>query len=1053
MNADTFSGMAFRSIGPAANSGRIADFAVNPGNVSEYYVAVAAGNVWKTVNAGVTWTPLFDNYGSWSTADVEMDPNNSKVIWLGTGEYNSQRAIGYGDGVYRSEDGGKTWENMGLKASEHIGRIIIDPRNSHVYVAAQGPLWGPGGECGVYKTTDNGKTWKKILEISENTGVTDIVLDPRCPDILYAASYQRRRHVFTLINGGPESAVYKSTDAGATWKKLGGGLPAGDVGRIGLTISPANPDIVYAIVEASEEKGGFFCSRDRGASWEKRSNYVCSSPQYYQRIVADPKNPEKVYVLDTISKVSEDGGKTWTRLNNDNRHVDDHVIWINPADTQHLRIGGDGGVYESWDGGQKWQFKGNLPVTQFYRVTVDDSLPFYYVYGGTQDNASLGGPSRTINQTGIVNSDWFITNGGDGFESEVEPGNPDIIYAQSQHGFLVRYDKKSGEALPVQPQEGKNEAYRWNWNSPLIISPHSPTRLYFAANKLFRSDDRGHSWKAVSPDLTRQLDRNLLKVMGKIQHPEVPSKNASTSLYGNITALDESPLAEGLLYVGTDDGLIQISEDAGKNWRRIESVPGVPNMTYVCFLYASRHDKDTVYAAFDRRKDNDLKPYLMKSDNRGKTWVSMNSGLPERGGVYCIAQDHVNKNLLFIGTEFGVYFSVSHGQKWVQLKGGIPVNMVPDMDIQTRENDLAAATFGRGFYILDNYAPLREVTSALLEKDFHLFPVRDALLYIPRSGSFEAGDDFYKAANPEFGATFTWYMKEPLKTLKQKRKDEEKKATDKGLDIRYPGFAELRAEDLEPKPYLLFTIRDESGAVARRLRAPAVSGMQRITWNLRFPSLQPLEKIGDLFDNKSSGVFVMPGTYTVSVEQCLNGQLTPLEGRQTFTITLLKNTTLPAEDRKALAAFQAKTAELLRVVRGAVNATEELEIRLKLIREALHFTPDAPPDLAKQVDALENEVRQIIMELIGDESISKRFGNQPPSIYNRAYYMLMGVNESSSTPPATFEEQYVIIAEVLEPLLQRLRKIAHEDLKNLEDQMEVLRAPWTPGRIPDWKKN
>ncbi|KAB2844101.1 MAG: glycosyl hydrolase, partial [Melioribacteraceae bacterium] len=679
--AKTVEGLKLRTIGPAFCSGRIGDLAVNPDKPNEYYAAVASGGVWKTTNAGISWEPVFENEGSYSIGCVTLDPNNPHVVWVGTGENNSQRSVGYGDGIYKSEDGGKNWKNMGLKNSEHIAKIVIDPRNSNViYVAAQGPLWGPGGDRGLYKSTDGGETWNKVLEISENTGITDLVYDPRNPDVMYAASYQRRRHVWTLINGGPESAIYKSTNAGAAWNKIETGLPKGDIGRIGLAISPVNPDVLYAIIEAEEDKGGFFRSTDRGASWEKRSGKVSSSPQYYQEIVCDLLDVDKVYCLDTYTSVTEDGGKTFKRLGNNNRHVDDHALWIDPNNTNHLLIGGDGGIYETYDGGELWDYKDNLPVTQFYKVSTDNNEPFYYVWGGTQDNNSMGGPSQTLNEVGIVNADWYVTQGGDGYESQVDPVDPNIVYAQYQHGGLTRYNKVTGENIDIQPKEGKGEeAYRWNWDTPLVLSPHKHTRLYFAANVLFKSEDMGNSWEKISGDLTRQLDRDKLEVMGKIWSADAVAKNKSTSYYGNIIALNESPIKEGLIYTGSDDGLINVTEDGGKNWRKIEKFPGVPERTYVNMIVASYHDVNRVYVAFNNHKNADFKPYLLRSDDAGKTWKSIAGNLPERGSVYSVAEDHVNPNLLFAGTEFGIFFTVDGGNKWIQLKGNMPTIAVRDI--------------------------------------------------------------------------------------------------------------------------------------------------------------------------------------------------------------------------------------------------------------------------------------------------------------------------------------------------------------------------------------
>jgi photosystem II stability/assembly factor-like uncharacterized protein len=952
--------------------------------------------------------------------------------------------------VYRSEDGGKTFKNMGLKTSEHIGRIIIDPRNSHVYVAAQGPLWGPGGERGLYKSTDNGKTWKAILTIGKNTGFTDIVMDSRNPDILYAASYQRRRRVFTLINGGPETAIYKSTDAGATWLKLTSGLPAGDMGRIGLTISPVNPDVVYAIIEAQGESGGFFRTTNRGASWVKMSSYVSRSPQYYNRIFADPKDVDKVYSMDTVSKVTVDGGKTWKSIGNKFRHVDDHAMWIDPGDTSHFIIGGDGGIYETFDAGQNWFFKCNLPVTQFYRVSVDNALPFYNVYGGTQDNNSMGGPSRTLSSYGILNSDWFITNGGDGFESQIDPENPDIVYAQSQYGGLVRYDKKSGETIDIQPQPPKGEAYRWNWNSPLIISPHSHKRLYFAANKLFRSDDYGNTWTVLGGDLTRQLDRNKLPVMGKILSPDAVAKNASTSLFGNIVSLTESPKKEGLLYVGTDDGLIRVSENGGQNWRKIEKVPGVPVNTYVSCLLASRHQEDTVYASFDGRKNSDLNSYLLVSNDRGKTWQSLKANLPARWPVFTIAEDHKKSNLLFAGTEFGAFFTIDSGQKWVQLKGGLPTTAVKDIAIQERENDLILATFGRGFYILDDYTPLRHLQAKDLEKEALLFPVKDALMFVQIGGKYGQGATYYAAKNPPLGAVFTYYFKEAVKTKKQKRQDAEKKATKKGVPLTYPTFEQLRAEDEEIAPYLLFTITDAAGNAVRKLKAPAKAGVQRVTWDFRYPSTAPVNEKSKPF--AGGGMLALPGKYNVTMEKFADGVYTPLAGPQSFTAKVLENTTMPAEDRKALGEFQEKTAELGRVIRGTGEVLRNLTIRIKLIKVALSNTPGASMELVKTAMLLEEQAKEIHRAFYGDKSIADRNANQPPAIGQRIWGLIYSHWQSTSAPTRTMKEQYRIAGEEYEIQAVKLKKLIEEDLKKLEERMEQAGAPWTPGRLPEWKK-
>ncbi len=1059
MNASTFSGLALRCIGPAVTSGRISDFAVNPADPAEYFVATASGGVWKTSNDGTTWEPVFDHEGSFSIGCIAMDPNNPHVIWVGTGENNSQRSVSYGDGIYRSDDDGKTWKNMGLKSSQHIGKIIIDPKNSSVvYVAAQGPLWASGGDRGLYKTTDAGKTWKAILTISENTGVSDLVMDPRDNKVLYASAYQRRRHVFTLIDGGPESAIYKTTDAGENWEKLTNGIPKVDLGRIGLSISPVNPDVLYAIIEAEGDNGGVFRSTDRGASWEKRSSYMTTSPQYYNEIYSDPKDVDRVYAMDTYLHVSNDGGKTFMPLGEKNKHVDNHAIWINPNNTNYYLVGCDGGIYETYDRGANWLFKSNLPVTQFYNVAVDNTKPFYYVYGGTQDNNSLGGPSQTISASGIVNSDWFVTTGGDGFFSKVDPEDPNIVYAESQYGVLVRYDKKSGEQLGIQPQPAVGEApFRWNWDSPLIISHFNHEKLYFAANKLFESTDRGDSWKEISGDLTRQIDRDKLKVMGKIWSVDAVEKNASTSFYGNVVALAESPLKEGTVYTGSDDGQISITINDGKTWAKYDKFPGVPETTYVSCLRASNFEANTVYAAFDNHKRNDFAPYILKSDDDGKTWKSIAGNLPKNGYVHTVIQDYKNPNLLFAGTEFGLFFTIDGGEKWIQLKGKMPTIAVMDLAIQKKENDLVLATFGRGFYILDNYSPLRDLTADSLQKESLLFPVKNPWMFIPSqplgdNGKAAQGAAYFTEDNPPFGAAFTYYLKETIKTKKDIRQAKEKELIKEDKPVPFPSDKELRDEDNEPIPYLLFTIYDDAGNVVRKLVAKADAGIHRITWDLRYPSTNPIKNAGKEFSNNEGGMLVPPGNYYVTLSKCVDGKIIMLDGAQRFTAKVLSNSSLPDSDRSKLAAFQKKVFELNRAVMGAVNAANDLSNKIKLIKTALLNTPDAASDMITKADTIDAQIAGIIRALTGDKSLIDRNINVPPSIVDRVQNIIGDEWQSTSAPTKTDEDDYNNAGELFSPVLLKLKSLINVDLKNLDKEMESKGAPWTPGRVPDWQK-
>jgi photosystem II stability/assembly factor-like uncharacterized protein len=1061
MSAPTFNGLKLRSIGPAFTSGRVVGFAVEPNNPAHYFVAAASGGVWKTVNNGTTWTPVFDKEGSYSIGAIVLDPKNPLTVWVGTGENNSQRSVSYGNGVYRSDDGGKSWKNVGLKTSEHIGRIAIDPTDSRiVYVAAQGPLWGPGGDRGLFKTTDGGKTWKNILNISENTGVTEIVIDPKNPETLYAAGYQRRRHMWTLIDGGPESAIYKSTDAGASWIKLKAGLPNTELGRVGLAISPVDSNVIYAIVEAADRKGGIFRSNDRGGSWERRNEFDLTA-MYYARIVADPKDVDRVYVMNVFLLVSDDGGKTLRRLGEKSKHVDNHDIWINPNNTDHYLVGCDGGVYESHDRGANWDFKRNLPVTQFYDITTDNALPFYNVYGGAQDNYSFGGPSRTRSASGIVNSDWFVTQGGDGFRSQVDPEDPNTIYAELQNGTLARFDKRTGERLGIQPQVGRGEEpLRWNWDSPFIISPHSHTRLYFAADKLFRSDDRGDSWQVVSPQLSRGLDRDKLPVMGKIWSMDAVAKNASTAFFGNASALAESPKKNGLIYVGTDDGLLQVTEDGGKNWRKLDKIPGVADMAYVSRLVASNHETNTVYAAFDNHQNADFKPYLLRSTDAGRTWGPINSNLPKNGPVWAIAEDHVNPNLLFVGTEFGLFFSVDGGQKWVPLKGGLPTIAVRDIVIQKRENDLVIGTFGRGIYILDNYTPLRQLKAETLKQEAQLFPVKDALMYIQaqplggRGKSFQ-GESFYTAENPPFGATFTYYLKEELKTKKAKRQEAEKDAAKKGTGVTLPANTDLRAEEEEEAPAIIFTITDSSGRVVRRLTGPITAGIQRVAWDLRYPPPTlpppPNPETEDPFNEGPAGPLVMPGAYKVSVAKRIGGVMTPLSQPQDFQVTVEGQESMSASDRLALVEFQQKVARLQRAVTGSLEAANALKPRLVLIRRALLETPSAGDKLLDDAAALDKRTNEILRALRGDNALRARNMNLPPSIIERVGEIVGAQRMSTARPTQTQVNQYTAAAQEFETVLAQLRQLIEGDLAKLEKQMEAAGAPWTPGRIPEWK--
>ncbi len=1046
-SSGTFSGLKWRALGPAMMSGRIGDIAVHPDNKAHWYVAVSSGNVWETRNGGITFAPIFDDQGSYSIGCVHLDPTNPQIVWVGTGENNSQRSVSYGDGVYKSLDGGKSWQHMGLKESMHIGEIEVDPRDGDVvWVAAMGPLWGPGGDRGLYKSTDGGQTWEKSLEIDEHTGVVSIELDPRDPDTIYAAAYQRRRHTWTLINGGPSSGIWKSTDGGATWREINKGLPGGDKGRIGLAIAHTAPDTIYAIVEAVGDKSGFYRSEDQGENWARTSDYISSSPQYYNEIYVDPHDPARIYSLDTYLHRSQDAGDTWERVPLRGKHVDDHAIWFDPDMPGHLLVGSDGGLYETYDHGEQWRYFENIPVTQYYRVAVDDEEPFYNVYGGTQDNNTQGGPSQTFSSRGIETGDWFVTLGGDGFEPAIEPGNPDVVYSQWQHGNLVRFDRNTGERIDIKPMPEPGEVLKWNWDSALLISPHDPHRLYFGANKLFRSDDRGDSWTRLTDDLTTEVDRNELEVMGTVWSIDSVSKNRSTSFYGNIVDIAESPVEEGVLYIGTDDGLVQVSRDGGQTWRKTERVGKAPEGSYVHDLTADRFEPGVVYACLDNRKQDDLAPHVYVSRDYGKSWQSMIGDLPERGTAYSIRQDHIDPDLFFLGTEFSVFFT-RDGERWVELASGLPTIKVPDLELQEQHDDVVLATFGRGFYVLDDYSALRDLTEDDLEQDAHLFAVKPALRYLEHRmyPSSDGGQDWV-AENAPVGATFTYYLKEPLKSLEQLRQEAEREKREAEEPVRYPAWDDLRAEEREEVPQILLTVRDASGEIIRRLPGGTGAGIQRATWNLRLPATGPAEPVDATarspWEAVEDGPLALAGTYTVELHRRVRGEETLLAGPVTFEVRDLDRNPM-AGDQQAKLAFEMEVQDLAREVAAATREYRLAMDRLARLRAAAATV--GGPDIQHRIAGLENDLRDLWITLNGDQTVARRNEATPMAVRQRLGRIAWSLRSTTMGPTQTQRQNLAWAEQEFAAIEPDLTRILETDLPRLVEDLEKLGAPYTGG--------
>ncbi len=1057
MTSGTFASLELRSIGPALMSGRIADIALDPADPNTWYVAVGSGGVWKTVNAGTTWAPIFDDQDAYSIGCVTVDPSNPHIVWVGTGENVGGRHVGFGDGVYRSDDGGSSWTNVGLGSSEHISKIVVHPEDSDtVWVAAQGPLWSPGGDRGLYKTTDGGATWTKVLAGGEWTGVTDVVLDPRDPDALVAATWQRHRTIAAYMGGGPESGLHRSTDGGETWVKLENGLPKGNLGKIGLAISPLDPDVLYAVIELNRREGGVWRSADRGSSWEKRSDAVsgATGPHYYQELVASPHAFDRIYLVDVRIQVSDDGGTTFRRLKEAHKHSDNHSITFRPDDPDYLLVGTDGGIYESFDLAATWRFVANLPVTQFYKVALDDTEPFYWVYGGTQDNNSQGGPSRTDAVNGIMNRDWVIVLGGDGHQPATEPGNPDIMYAESQEGVLHRVDRTTGEVVLIQPQpDADDPPERFNWDSPILVSPHSPTRLYFASQRLWRSDDRGDSWTPVSGDVTRDQDRMLLPFMGRQWSWDAPWDMWAMSMFNTITSIAESPLEEGLLYVGTDDGLLQVSEDGGGSWRTIEvgSLPGVPDAAFVNDVKADLHDADTVYVALDNHKSGDFAPYLVKSTDRGRSWTSLAGDLPDRHLVWRVVQDHVDPDLLFAGTEFGVFFSVDGGRRWVELDGGVPTIPFRDLAIQRREDDLVGASFGRGFFILDDYSVLREVSEDALEAEATLFSTRPAWWYIEREplGQDEKasqGAAFFTAPNPPFGAVFTYHLRDGLTTRETRRQEAEKPKIESGTDTPFPGWESVEAERREPEPVILLTVRDAGGDVVRRLEGPAKKGFHRVAWDLRYPAPDAMGTERSEWRGPPRGYLAAPGTYTVTLSKRVDGEVTELAGPVDFEVRRMRGGALDGAQPAETVAFWKRLAATERSVSGANRALADAFKRVERLREALERSTAAPGGLDGELYRLEQELYDLDRRLSGHRSKQAVGEPEVDSIRRRVSRAASGTTQSTYGPTPNLVRTLEIAEQRLAGLRNRLNEILTTELPALEARLVDAGAPWTPGQ-------
>lgn len=1051
-------GLSLRPIGPAFMGGRIADIAVNPNDPTNWYVAAGSGGVWKTVNSGVTWEAVFEGESSYSIGCVAIDPTNPNVVWVGTGENVSGRHVGWGDGIYKSLDGGRSWKNMGLHQSEHIGKILIDPNDSNtLYVAAEGPLWSSGGDRGLYKTTNGGATWELVLKIDADTGVTDVEFDPANPEVLYAAAYQRRRHTWSLLGGGPGSGIYKSVDGGATWKRMTTGLPGGDMGKIGLAVTAANPNLVYATIEAGNAEKGFYRSTDKGESWEKRNSYISggTGPHYYQELEASPVDADLVYQMDVFLHVTRDGGKKIDYLGTGReKHSDNHALWIDPKNGKHLLAGTDAGLYETFDEGTTWRHFDNLPISQFYKISLDLAEPFYNIVGGAQDLGTLIGPSRTTTTEGVRNQDWYVPLGADGYDCAFDPTDPNTVYMEIQEGMLYRLDRRTEETLFIQPQPAPGDApERFNWDSPILLSPHNPSTLYYGSQRVWKSTDKGNSWTVISEDLTTNENRYNLKMFNTVPSVDALHDTGAMSKYATLTSIAESPVREGVLYTGSDDGLIYGSSDGGTTWKRTSLLPKVPELSFINDIEASLHDENIVFVAADAHKLGDFTTYLFMSPDKGKTWKSIVGDLPGRTTVWSIKQDHVNPNLLFIGTEYGLYFSTNLGVNWIKLHAGAPNIPFRDVELHPRDNDLVGASFGRGMYVLDDYAPLRALGSASNLKENKLFGIRDAWWYVPSvpaqaKGMPTAGSSSYRTPNPPDGALLTYYIGNVPKTSAQQRKENEKALADQGKDIAFPGWEILNEERLEDAAKMLILISDAKGNPIRWIPAAATPGVHRINWDLRLPAPDAIDLSQPDFippwAEDPQGPLAVPGTYSAQLYMVNNGLVTPQGAAESFEVKALPDASNPI-DYNRYSEFTRTTLNMARKMSGAGSRLGQISNNLNHIEVALQQASAMQPDWFARLSKLKKTTAELSAKLYGDPARAGKNESQVPTAASRIWGVISGHWNTTQLPTATQQNAIALAGNELEAILTELSALENE-LHALEAHLIQGGAPFTPGR-------
>lgn len=964
----------WRSVGPAGAGGRIVDVEVVGNFPHTIFVAGATGGLWRSENNGVTFEPIFDDQATNSIGAIAIHPNNPDIIWVGTGEANPRNSVSWGDGVYKSTDGGETWRNLGLRDSHHIGRIVIDPNNPETaYVAAVGHFWAANEERGVYKTTDGGESWERVLFIDRDTGVVDLAMDPRDSGTLYAAAYQVRRDGFSGGNPGtmtgPGGGLYKTTNAGRSWRELTQGLPTSDKGRIGISVSRTDPEVVYAIVQtAGTEDGGVFRSTDRGESWEFR-NSINPRPFYYSQIRVDPNDADRVYVLGGSVAVSNDGGETFDNMSM-NVHVDHHDLWINPESSDHLVLGNDGGVYFSYDRGASWDFLNQMAIGQLYAIDVDMREP-YYIYGGVQDYCSWAGPSATRDTIGITEFDWYKVMTGDGFQVRIDPNDYNTLYAESQNGGIVRHDHRSGQNTSIKPTAPEGEdAYRFNWETPIHISYHDSQTIYVSGNHVFRSRNRGDEWEVISPDLTTATT----------SRPDgEPRKVASASAFA------ESPLNPELLYAGTDDGHVWVTDDGGATWsERTDHFPGLSGKRWVSRLVASRFEELRAYATFDGHRNDDFAPHVYMSTDAGESWKSIAANLPDDGPVRVIREDVKNPDLLFVGTEFAAFVSFDRGGHWLPLMNGMPTVAVADLVVHPTQGDLIAGTHGRSAYVMD-ITPLQELTPNVAAADLHLFSIENAVAFRYRVYSNDQflGEKRFVAANPPYGAAISY-----LVGAASEGQAVEAAATNSDVGADGDDSSQQRAVDRRAR----ITITDASGATVRELRGPADEGLHRVRWDLKYGALPRITGGGRGRGGRGggrgrggrgggSGPLAQPGIYQVKLE---------VAGREATT-------TVEVEADPQLLRSEAERAHRWEVI-GEIRELQTETSRAAQNTRSLVAGLESLEESVAGVEAFDDSLKEMLAELLEE---ARELGRRQDSSNSTLSGLYRSIESSPFAPTAT----------------------------------------------------